>query len=178
MIGQRFGQLVVIAEVGRTKSQAKTWRCSCDCGRESVVPTHSLRAGSTKSCGCGMRRTQFGKTEQHPRWTGESGSDKAGRDRAVRWFPDPHPCASPGCTKPAERHHKDRNPRNNVESNIEWLCHTHHMRLHRVGVRWSEEVKRKIAETSRRRTCSPEHRAAVSRGLRAYYARRKGLVDA
>lgn len=49
--GQRFGKLTALAPAvnmgGRT-----AWLCRCDCGRETVVPTHRLRCGHTKSCGC------------------------------------------------------------------------------------------------------------------------------
>lgn len=59
--GQRFGKLVVLAFAGH-KGDERVWRCQCDCGKESVVPTVSLRHGNTRSCGClsgekhGLRR--------------------------------------------------------------------------------------------------------------------------
>ena len=59
LTGQRYGRLTVV-------EQAKThvtpggrnvymWRCVCDCGKESIVPTSALRSGDTKSCGCLQR---------------------------------------------------------------------------------------------------------------------------
>lgn len=54
--GRRFGYLSVIERVeppeidhGKVKS---TWyRCICDCGCETLVRSHSLISGDTKSCG-------------------------------------------------------------------------------------------------------------------------------
>ena len=51
LTGQRFGMLTVIApaeNIGRHTA----WLCRCDCGREAVVRTSSLRSGHTQSCGC------------------------------------------------------------------------------------------------------------------------------
>lgn len=50
-LGIRYGHLVVIAEEGRLRGQV-TWRCRCDCGKETVVPGGPLSNGNTKSCGC------------------------------------------------------------------------------------------------------------------------------
>lgn len=53
LTGQRFGKLVVIREDGKL-GQYTAWLCRCDCGNEKRVRTNTLRAGSTKSCGCGI----------------------------------------------------------------------------------------------------------------------------
>ena len=54
LVGQRFGRLVVVrldkSSLG-TKSGIK-WHCKCDCGGEITTFAHSLKTGSTKSCGC------------------------------------------------------------------------------------------------------------------------------
>lgn len=55
--GERFGRLTVIAEDvlcphGTNGHMSRTWRCHCACGNELVVPTASLTAGNTRSCGC------------------------------------------------------------------------------------------------------------------------------
>ena len=49
---QRFGRLLVLEEVGRTKSGSTTWRCLCDCGNEKAISSSSLRHSGTQSCGC------------------------------------------------------------------------------------------------------------------------------
>lgn len=52
LTGQRFGRLVVIEEAGRNKRKLVLWKCLCDCSKEVVVTTCSLRSGNTRSCGC------------------------------------------------------------------------------------------------------------------------------
>ena len=57
-IGDRFGKLTVIADLGMRKqnSRDKNWRwslCQCDCGSEPIeVPNNLLKNGFKKSCGC------------------------------------------------------------------------------------------------------------------------------
>ena len=57
-IGDRFGKLTVIADLGMRKQQSrdKNWRwslCQCDCGSEPIeVPNNLLKNGHKKSCGC------------------------------------------------------------------------------------------------------------------------------
>ncbi len=52
LTGQRFGNLTVLGPAENVGSKT-AWRCRCDCGRETVVKTHHLRCGHTKTCGCG-----------------------------------------------------------------------------------------------------------------------------
>ena len=56
LTGQVFGMLTVLhkdhtSEVGKAK-----WVCRCECGQLVSVLSESLRNGSTKSCGCLVRR--------------------------------------------------------------------------------------------------------------------------
>lgn len=50
--GQRFGKLTVLERAGSDKRKNVTWKCLCDCGKETVVPAADLRRGHTTSCGC------------------------------------------------------------------------------------------------------------------------------
>lgn len=52
LIGERFGRLVVIKEVGRTKRMQRLWLCKCDCGNTKILTTGVLKNGAVKSCGC------------------------------------------------------------------------------------------------------------------------------
>ncbi len=55
LAGQRYGRLVVQAEVKRGNG-CRTWLCVCDCGqRDILVKQHYLRNGTKKSCGCLLR---------------------------------------------------------------------------------------------------------------------------
>lgn len=49
--GYRFGKLTAI-EVTGSHRKGRIWRCVCDCGEETFVPTGRLKNGWTKSCGC------------------------------------------------------------------------------------------------------------------------------
>lgn len=48
---KRFGKLVVIKLIGRTRYRQIIWLCRCDCGKERTVHGSNLRSGATKSCG-------------------------------------------------------------------------------------------------------------------------------
>ena len=65
LTGQRFGKLTALSPAKNIGNKT-TWLCRCDCGRETVVKTHHLRSGHTKSCGCqngpGGPRTALGLT--------------------------------------------------------------------------------------------------------------------
>lgn len=52
LTGQRYGRLIVIRDVGKTKSGMTEWLCKCDCGKEKIICIGNLRNGNTKSCGC------------------------------------------------------------------------------------------------------------------------------
>lgn len=51
LLGKRFGKLTVLQFV-ENKDYVNYWRCKCDCGNETILPTSSLTTGNTKSCGC------------------------------------------------------------------------------------------------------------------------------
>lgn len=78
LTGLRFGYLTVIRREGTNNSKA-TWRCVCDCGREIVRESQSLRAKdrpNPKHCGCrnGEHITKHGhatgKTRPYRIWLG------------------------------------------------------------------------------------------------------------
>ena len=52
LIGQRFGKLIVIEKTTKRQDAMIVWKCQCDCGNITYVPTSYLTAGDTKSCGC------------------------------------------------------------------------------------------------------------------------------
>lgn len=52
LTGQRFGKLVVLC-FDHVEKKQRYWKCQCDCGNTTVVPTASLNRGNTTSCGCG-----------------------------------------------------------------------------------------------------------------------------
>jgi len=52
LVGQRFGRLVVIKNMGETANGKAVWECLCDCGNITKVRSTSLLSGGTRSCGC------------------------------------------------------------------------------------------------------------------------------
>jgi len=62
--GQRFGRLLVVEEAGRNALKKVMWRCVCDCGEETVVPSGGLVTGNTTSCGCFLQE----KITKHGGW--------------------------------------------------------------------------------------------------------------
>ena len=55
LANKRFGSLVVIGENGRDSWGAVLWRCTCDCGRNTIARGSHLIRGATRSCGCGVQ---------------------------------------------------------------------------------------------------------------------------
>lgn len=51
LIGQRFGNLVVLQQV-KSENHRSKWLCQCDCGNMVEVKARELQSGDTKSCGC------------------------------------------------------------------------------------------------------------------------------
>ena len=51
LIGRRFGQLIVIAEVP-AKKRIRRWQCQCDCGTSVIYYQSNLLQGKAFSCGC------------------------------------------------------------------------------------------------------------------------------
>ena len=73
----RFGRLVAIKYVDTVSTNAR-WLCRCDCGKERVIYTNSLRRGLTQSCGClyAYTHTKHGesvaknRTKEYSVWAG------------------------------------------------------------------------------------------------------------
>lgn len=51
-IGDKFGKLTTLEPIEEGKYMRRTWKCSCECGRETIVKERYLRDGHRRSCGC------------------------------------------------------------------------------------------------------------------------------
>lgn len=81
IIGRRFGMLTPIRCEGYAfRSKRTLWLCRCDCGREKVVRSDCLRAGSSRSCGCVLHR----KRQQSHSWRGHKDISLSYWNRLVR----------------------------------------------------------------------------------------------
>lgn len=52
LAGMSFGRLNVIRATERRYQKKVIWECLCKCGTVVLVIGHSLRSGTTQSCGC------------------------------------------------------------------------------------------------------------------------------
>lgn len=52
LTGKRFGRLLVLEDTGRRGYHSILWRCKCDCGKITNVPSYDLLHGRVVSCGC------------------------------------------------------------------------------------------------------------------------------
>lgn len=52
LIGQQFGNLIVINDSGERFNRHPLWNCSCSCGNQTKVRGDILKSGLTISCGC------------------------------------------------------------------------------------------------------------------------------
>ncbi|WP_017570153.1 hypothetical protein [Nocardiopsis halotolerans] len=95
LTGNRYGRLLVVEEAGRAKDGKVTWRCECQCGRETVVRGDKLRNGSVRSCGKGECHYLYGVTgeahptygrkgDAHPTWKGDAITYQGAHERVRR----------------------------------------------------------------------------------------------
>ena len=63
LTGERYGRWAVIREVARRRN-LRRWLCRCDCGEVREVSHRTLRAGTSKSCGCLHREIVRGLTRE------------------------------------------------------------------------------------------------------------------
>ena len=61
--GHVYGYLTVLSRASAT-GQAR-WNCTCQCGKQSVVPGYDLRKGLVKSCGCFRSETTAKRSLKH-----------------------------------------------------------------------------------------------------------------
>jgi hypothetical protein len=55
MLNKKFGRILVIKDLYKTKNESAIWLCKCDCGTLVEIQGRSLRSGYTRSCGCLQR---------------------------------------------------------------------------------------------------------------------------
>lgn len=68
LVGDVYGELTVVKEGGRTKSNMRTWICRCSCGSKLIVQHGNLRNGHTTSCGCTFGVHKMSNTRIYKTW--------------------------------------------------------------------------------------------------------------
>lgn len=100
------------------------------------------------------------------RWAGDEVSIQGGRLRARRMYPGQHVCERDGCTRKAERHHKDGDTKNNAPENIAFLCNKHHKEAD------GRMTRREFREAHRRAVkgvpLTGDHKSKISAGLKGH----------
>lgn len=67
MLGNKYGNLVVVEEHGKTRSGDTLYICKCDCGNLThPISGMNLRKGHTQSCGC--KKTKHGQWYSRLYW--------------------------------------------------------------------------------------------------------------
>lgn len=94
LVGLRFGRLLVLRRSGTASSGHATWACVCDCGTETVVRSHLLVSGETRSCGCLRHDTPLSG-----RPVRDIAGQRFGRLVAVRIAPAARAGHRPNCVK-------------------------------------------------------------------------------
>jgi len=54
VVGDRFGELVVIEPIHTRNHKVSKWLCRCDCGNTKIAYSCNLVSGANKSCGCNV----------------------------------------------------------------------------------------------------------------------------
>lgn len=63
-VGERYGRLITLEDVGKDNKGYRLWKCKCDCGNETIVPSRYLGKG-TLSCGCYAREQSAKRLTKH-----------------------------------------------------------------------------------------------------------------
>lgn len=77
ILGQKFGKLTVVEEVGKSESGRYLYNCVCECGGNRIVNSKYLLNNDIKNCGCSnssvkhklTRRDSGLKTKEYTAWS-------------------------------------------------------------------------------------------------------------
>lgn len=61
LVGQRYGNLIVVEQAPSSAAGHRRWLCRCDCGKLCTVLGNNLKRGTTVSCGCKKQRDLTGR---------------------------------------------------------------------------------------------------------------------
>jgi hypothetical protein len=165
-IGDTFGRWTIIGEapvalVGKNHKRFRQWQCRCECGTERPVYEHSLKRGTSVSCGCYNRErssesgTKHGatKTPEYKVWTAMKDrcynpnnkryADYGGRGILVskRWYNNFQAFLDDMGPRPSPRHSIDRidNDKSYNRNNCQWSLPTEQM-VNRRGTQMVDNV--------------------------------------
>lgn len=94
-IGQRYGKLTVIEDLGMIKRPNRKnrhfWKCKCDCGNTFEVRGDCLKSGNNKSCGClqyehAITTHNMTGTKIYGVWASMKQRCENSNDNAYKWY--------------------------------------------------------------------------------------------
>lgn len=154
----RFGRLLALGPISKTRFGNLVWQCQCDCGKICNVASSDLRKGDTKSCGCwnsdmlksrntshGLAHTFIYRTWRHiiGRCTNPTNSryvDYGGRGITIspEWRHDflvfhDHVSGLPHCGEEGYSLDRQNNSLGYFPGNVRWATPTQQMRNTRVN---------------------------------------------
>lgn len=124
--------------------------CYCaNCGKQILKTPAEIKNSKTgnvfcnKSCACSYNNSHFRKGENNPNWIDGTHVGSAYIRTAYRTYV--HKCAICNLDEECclEVHHIDENRDNDNPDNLIILCANCHSRIHRGGLKITEEVKNK-----------------------------------
>lgn len=76
LAGQKSGRLTVLC-FSHTENARRYWKCLCDCGKETYLPTYAINKKKTLSCGClttdvhaqRLKTHGYARTPTYSSWT-------------------------------------------------------------------------------------------------------------
>lgn len=84
--GKNVGFLTVIERTDEKRFGYWVWKCKCDCGNFSYVPSQPLRSKSTTSCGCKMRLGNSLKYPEEYDFAVRKGVEKLTHETGIRYI--------------------------------------------------------------------------------------------
>ncbi len=87
IIGQTYGNLLVMSLAGHESDGHKRYECRCSCGNTTVVTGKNLRSGNTRSCGCIRKTKSYSKDMIGLRFGRLTVTERAGtaKSRTALW---------------------------------------------------------------------------------------------
>jgi hypothetical protein len=63
--GNKYGLLLAIKYIGKSKSGSSLWECQCECGNKIITQRNNLTSGHTKGCGDKVHSKRYhGKSQE------------------------------------------------------------------------------------------------------------------
>jgi hypothetical protein len=65
LVGERFGELLVLQKSEQKAKSGAVWDCLCSCGKTLAITACNLKSGNTRSCGCVSNQLLWETRDKH-----------------------------------------------------------------------------------------------------------------